>query len=354
MADFEDDINNDHDLVTDDLHCVQTMNMSSHKMATGRVSEERFDSGIHSCSLQSFRDSSLESCASLRGKTELCETVPEYLSDKLLNISLEDEGISSLSLPAVAGTQPSSVTSSAIVGAFIKRIVIDFAVQDKDGDTFVNLALIGGNERLACALIDMVPNVECLNIPNSLYQRPVHLAVLTKQLTVLQKLLSKNIDISCQDHQGNTPLHLACRNGDLDCVKAILKVVRERRALQCLEVRNSQGLTCLHVAARVTENKMDIVRELVISEANVNAVDAKSGRTILHYACERRDMELVRFLVKYTNIEIDFLTFDGKPAIYIAYWRNYQDIVKRLVKAGADFDYNVLNDVSQDSDEENA
>ncbi|KAK3601667.1 hypothetical protein CHS0354_038234 [Potamilus streckersoni] len=351
MADLEDDINCDRDLVTDDPHYCETINVSSHKMATGRLCDERFDSGINSYSSQSFLDFSLEGYVSLRRKTEFCEAIPELLSNKFTNISLEDEGISSLSLPAVVSTNSSSGNKKLQTTA--KQIVIDFSKQDKDGDTFVNLALIGGNECLACALIDMVQNVECLNIPNFLYQRPLHLAVLTKQVKVLQKLLSKNIDISCQDHQGNTSLHLACRNGDLDCVKAILKVVRERRALQCLEVRNSEGLTCLHVAAKITENKMDIVRELIYSEANVNAVDAKSGRTILHYACERRDMELVRFLVKNTNIEIDFLTFDGKPAIYIAYWRNYQDIVKRLVKAGADFDYNVLNDVSEDSDDAN-
>ncbi|KAL3859804.1 hypothetical protein ACJMK2_009997 [Sinanodonta woodiana] len=342
MAAIEDDINNDRDLVTDDLHYSDTMQIS-HKMA--RVCEERCDSGINSFSFQSFRDSMESSCTFSVGKTELCEIIHEDFSEKCTNLSLEDEGISSFSYTPSVCIKPNSVKAL--------RIVLDFSEQDKDGDTFVNLALIGGNERLACALIDMVPNVECLNIPNSLYQRPVHLAVLTKQVKILKKLLSKNIEIACQDHQGNTPLHLACRNGDIDCVKAILEVVRERRDFQCLEVRNSQGLTCLHVAARVTENRLNIVTELIKSEANVNAVDATSGRTILHYACEKRDIELVRFLMKYTNIEIDFLAFDGKPAIYIAYWRNYQDIVKRLIKAGADFDYNVLDDVSEDSDNEN-
>lgn len=28
--------------------------------------------------------------------------------------------------------------------------------------------------------------------------------------------------LDVQDHNGNTPLHLACRQGDLDCVQAML------------------------------------------------------------------------------------------------------------------------------------
>ncbi|KAL3860488.1 hypothetical protein ACJMK2_010611 [Sinanodonta woodiana] len=230
------------------------------------------------------------------------------------------------------------------------KIVVDFSELDQDGDSLINQAIIHNCRELCMVLICFAPNVECLNRVNSLRQTAMHLAILTEQLEIAEALVIHGADLSSQDFRGNTPLHLACRDGNFDAVHALLKSGHQRMD-QSLEIRNVDGLTCFLLAVRAPQNRLGILEALIDTGANVNAIDAKNGRTALHFAADNRDLELLNFLLKCSDIDVDVESFDGKTALYIAYWRNFKDAVRILRRNGAVFDYNKLNDLT--SDEEN-
>lgn len=52
-------------------------------------------------------------------------------------------------------------------------------------------------------------------------QTPLHLAVITNQADVCQRLLVSGCDPMLVDDSGDTALHIACRHGNLPCFSVI-------------------------------------------------------------------------------------------------------------------------------------
>ncbi|KAK6636144.1 hypothetical protein RUM43_009796 [Polyplax serrata] len=97
--------------------------------------------------------------------------------------------------------------------------------QDEDGDTQLHIAIIQGFIEVVYSLIKMVPHPCFLDIPNDIVQSPLHLAVLTHQARIVRSLLVAGACVKARDRHGNTPLHLACQLGDLECVKALTEPI---------------------------------------------------------------------------------------------------------------------------------
>lgn len=73
------------------------------------------------------------------------------------------------------------------------------------------------------------------------FQTPLHLAVITHQTYIVRKLIEGGADVNLMDRHGQTALHLACQDGDVNCVNAIRDVTQGSRVQIRLDLKNFQG-----------------------------------------------------------------------------------------------------------------
>ncbi|OWZ23917.1 hypothetical protein PHMEG_0001142 [Phytophthora megakarya] len=69
----------------------------------------------------------------------------------------------------------------------------------------------------------------------------------------------------------------------------------------------------------------------------VNARNSKTGRALLHEACARGDMQVAKFLLQKTDVELSLRTMLGRcTALHLAVTNNYRSVVFLLLSHGAD------------------
>lgn len=101
--------------------------------------------------------------------------------------------------------------------------------------------------------ISLAPNPNFLNIKNNFQQTPLHLAAITKQPQIARKLITSGAQIDARDHKGNSPLHIAAKEGHADVAKVLLEPIKHSETVdnayeipyqaipQNLEARNYDG-----------------------------------------------------------------------------------------------------------------
>lgn len=209
----------------------------------------------------------------------------------------------------------------------------DIFSQDKDGDTFLHLAIVEARSDIIFPLIRLAPHPDFLDITNELYQTPLHLATLTGKSHIVRRLVVAGATLDIQDHGGNIPLHIACRSGDLDCVQAILTPITESELEEArcsyqvyiedhslsylINMKNFDGQSCVHLASAGGWKK--VLDCLFSHYADINEQDGKSGRTALHYAVENENLELVNLLLKEGNANPLVRNYAGQTSCCVAW-----------------------------------
>ncbi len=67
-----------------------------------------------------------------------------------------------------------------------------------------------------------------------------------------------------------------------------------------------------------------------------NLQDGRSGRTVLHYATENGDLELMAFFIRICRANVNVGTFDGSTALKLACGHQNQGAINLLIAAGAE------------------
>uniref|UniRef100_A0ABD2X7H4 Uncharacterized protein n=1 Tax=Trichogramma kaykai TaxID=54128 RepID=A0ABD2X7H4_9HYME len=260
---------------------------------------------------------------------------------------------------------------------FNKPIQID--ARDKSGCTPLHLALNHGHERMAEWLIRRGADLNLANAEGSTSlhmisagkmdyadllksffdvsdeknrpvevdardnqgKTPLHHAISHRHKRVFELLLKRDADPNLADNVGSTALHTICVFADdSDWAKMLFEISEEKNREVQIDVQCKRNFTPLHHA--LVEAELREVAELLLRKgAATNLVDWE-GLTSLHTVCKYADDEdRVRMLVEISNeenkpVEVDARDKLGRTPLHLALARGNGQVVKYLLKLGAD------------------
>lgn len=121
-----------------------------------------------------------------------------------------------------------------------------------------------------------------LNAEDAMKETPLHYAVADNNLEVVRTLIDLGADVARANGDGTTPLHYS---QSTECAKILI------RANAPIDARGLFGCTPLW------NTNPEIVKLVLDSGADINTRD-NDGQTILHWATQRNDAPLVKFILK--------------------------------------------------------
>lgn len=136
--------------------------------------------------------------------------------------------------------------------------------------------------------------------------------------------------------RGNTIFHVLAKLGSLELLNRICDNVDEP-CDSILHEKNYNGEFCTHVVAKNHRGQAAIVlmEALMNLGADLNAVDARAGFTVLHETVLREDYELAEWLCQQPRLNLDSKTWGGLTAYQLAFKKKNQQMMDLFRTQGA-------------------
>ena len=171
-----------------------------------------------------------------------------------------------------------------------------------------------GNAEIAIPLV----NARNINSRDSDGFTPLHIACKRSHAPLALALIACGADPASSSNFGCSVIDAACASGSRPLVSALSALLRDHRSL----------------ISACKYGDLDLVADLVLSGADVNATDA-SGFSPLHAACASGRADIVSALVKSHHANIDVVDRDGSSPLHIACYHGHFDAASSLVNLGA-------------------
>ncbi|XP_059630194.1 uncharacterized protein LOC132273191 [Cornus florida] len=141
-------------------------------------------------------------------------------------------------------------------------------------------------------VLDKVIEISCSD------ETTLHVAVLRGHVDFVKEILERKPELAGEfDSQLSSPLHLASANGHLEIVKALLLAKPEMRGFLVQDGRNR-----LHLAA--INGRFNVLNELVQTSPNAARAPLDHGKTnIMHLCVQHNQLETLKLLVQKMNDE---------------------------------------------------
>ncbi|XP_071085592.1 putative ankyrin repeat protein RF_0381 [Haliotis cracherodii] len=263
--------------------------------------------------------------ASAEGNLDLAN---EIMDDGLLNANTRGlYGLTPLMLAAKNGRYD--------VFEHLQRKGGDMTLKDSDGDHILSMACEGGNMDIVKYVVSREPNL--INRTRTDGRTALMWAAWHGKTTVFEYLLARKATLSLADNDGDTILHYACYGGHTDIVKYII----DDTTID-INTRNVHGRTALMEAA--TYGHKDVFYLLVGKDSGISHKDDKDNN-ILHAACRGGHIDIVKYVIDNTTIDINTRNVRGRTALMEAATYGHKDVFDLLV--GKD------SDTSHKDDEDN-
>ena len=230
------------------------------------------------------------------------------------------------------------------------------AVQNDQGDNALHTAVSNKNWEAFNTILkasEKLKPLELLNASNYAKETALHIAVRVNEPAMVGCLVSTTgCDISIPDLAGNTPLHLAAAMSHNLCLDALLfKPVNGKKDTisQAINSYNFNGETPLHLAAR--SGNVKSIKQLLSYGAQEHACERKRGANSLHLSVMFGRHDTAEYLLCNTGITVNAGMFDGNTALHIAAQAKDQKMCRILMAANADpFAKNLLQRRKQQSE----
>jgi ankyrin repeat protein len=260
------------------------------------------------------------------------EEVVKYLLDEEVNIDAVDcNNANSLHLTAALGTWKSSLIAQMLV-----EKGIDTMHRNAEDLTPLNLAVRHSHSLVVNLLRENnfsndVYEYEDLELYRE-FRRNLQWCQDNQENLMLESLQAKTkIDIerivSGTDKEGNTQLHLAVQQEQLELVEFLLGDKAD------VNKANKKGFTSLHLAAQ--KGNFSICSTLLKYGADVNQKFPVDRGTALHYAVHRLPTKFLELFLQ-NKAQIDIQNYDGITALGMAARYGNEDKTTLLLEKGAD------------------
>jgi ankyrin repeat protein len=224
---------------------------------------------------------------------------------------------------------------------------------DKDDRTPIHGAAVSGHTEIVRMLVERGADVNTRTTTNG--ATPLYLACAYKDVDRVRFLLDHGADANASDKDGGTPLHqviaqadersraiadLLLKHGSAPDIFAHAQLGRTEKVLALLDeepdlvhAKGPGGQTLLHIAA--ANGNLDLVKALVMRGADLEAKNSWAGWTPLHSAaCEGR-ADVVKHLIEHgAKVEVPGEYSQG--ILYTASMQGHTEVVRLLIAAGAD------------------
>ena len=178
--------------------------------------------------------------------------------------------------------------------------------EDVNGNTPLHYALAQSGDVDLDAMKILVEAGADVNKLNAYFQTPLAVACKQHQFmyNAIPILLKAGADPTIQSKDGNTSLHLLFFGTNLFEPNLTIDVVNElvQANKKCLEIMNLYGELPIHGALSKRQNE-EIAFLLLKYAPNTSHVCDKLGRTVLHFACERNYVSILKWYLETTNYQ---------------------------------------------------
>lgn len=141
---------------------------------------------------------------------------------------------------------------------------------------------------------------------------PLHIAAQGPCRCPLMRLMHcPLVNVSATTKRGETVLHIACADGDPDCVKAIVDDGRVD-----VNARDIHGRTCLMMA--ILHGNVGAIDHLLSCTRTDLAARDDRRRNLLMYATKGASVDLTRILLSLPAIDVNATDSKGKTAMHLA------------------------------------
>ena len=205
----------------------------------------------------------------------------------------------------------------------IVSLGFDINSLDSDGYTPLHRAIEYGCVSIAKYLISQ-PNCLCETLTKDKNTTPLHDAASELgDLSLVQSLVERGVDVNISNCNGSTALHYSCRWGHLSIVKYLTAHP------QINYTKDSWGRTVIHFA--VEFGQAHIVKYLVESCNHDINVEDKYGNTPLYMACIYNHLPVAEYLTVQPNCNIN--SNNERHPLIAAADKEHLEIVKQLIKS---------------------
>eukprot|EP01112_Ceratiomyxa_fruticulosa_P020648 TRINITY_DN7100_c0_g1_i1.p1 TRINITY_DN7100_c0_g1~~TRINITY_DN7100_c0_g1_i1.p1 ORF type:complete len:719 (-),score=145.16 TRINITY_DN7100_c0_g1_i1:94-2250(-) len=264
------------------------------------------------------------------GYFEIMDVLLKYKA----NVIIDDFSV--FHLAAVAG-------HPKILSTLLKHDLPDVAFQDPRGNTPLHLvtesSAKGAHKRKCVRLLVKAAGENMLDARNFAGNTPLHMAAMNGDLDVVEALLECGANPEILDNQNRaTPLMVAASGGFPEVVKVLYKAKVAVGDEAGIGVINESGHNALHFAC--ASSNLDCLKVLAI-DANGQVSPSihllsKEGHTPLCIAMSRGRKEIGEFLLDTCGVKVDQPDSIDNTPLYYASLEGFNDCSQLLLDHGAD------------------